>query len=225
MMMFNAKSLKLTAVAGSFLLGNGLAMAGPRFAAEDPVVVRAAVGRAVEIEIEAGVADLVRSGDPASIKAEHTSGHLFVTPLSTDPAGLTVIDTRGHSHHISFIFGDGVDDRIVVPDGPGPAAAAAPRDAGMALMRDLVLGHVPAVATELRSDTLMFDNGRVRVHCVLVEELPRLRGFVAAVENLTRAPLVVPVQQVIFPGLLAVASQKDILGPGESCRLYLVAER
>ena len=212
-------------MAGGCVLLSQVAWAAPRVCAQESIVVKAAVGRVVEIEMEAGVADLVRSGDPASIKVEHTSGHLFVTPLSLTPAELTVIDTRGHSHHISYAFGDGVDDKVVLRDNPGPGAAAAQEDGAMALMRDLIRGRVSERATEQRSEVVMFDNGKVRVHCVVMDELPRVRGYTTVVENLTRAPLVVPVQQITFPGLVAVASQKDILAPGESCALYVVAGR
>ena len=219
------KVLKIMATAVIGLFWCQAVLAAPRVCVDGPIVMRAAVGKAVEIEMEAGVADLVRSGDPATIKVEHTSGHLFVTPLSPDPAELTVIDTRGHSHRISYVFGDGVDDKVVVRDDTGPGEVPGQEDAAMALMQDLIRGRVPARATEQRSDTVMFDNGRVRVRSVLIDELPRVRGYVTVVENLTRAPLVVPVQQVTLPGLVAVASQKDILGPGEACRLYMVAGR
>ena len=222
---FDLKILKVAALVGAGVLMNQTAWAAPRVFTEGPIVVKAAVGKAVKIEMEAGVADLVRSGDPMSIKVEHTSGHLFVTPLSLTPAELTVIDTRGHSHHIRYVFGDGVDDKVVVCDNPDAGGAAAQEDGAMALMRDLIRGRVSERATEQRSEVVMLDNGRVRVQGVVIHELPRMRGYTAVVENLTRAPLVVPVQQITFPGLVAVASQKDMLAPGESCALYMVAGR
>ena len=216
---------KITAMTMAGVLVCGVAMAGTRVCSQEPVVVKMAVGKAVEIEMEAGVADLVRSGDPATVKVEHTSGHLFVTPLSANPAELTVIDTRGHSHHISYIFGDGADEKVVVRDDAGQGQVPAHEDTAMALMRDLIRGRSPERATVQRSEVVIFDNGRMRVRSVFIEELPHLRGYVTVVENLTQAPLVVPVQQVTLPGLVAVASQKDILAPGEACRLYMVAGR
>ena len=201
------------------------ARADQRVCGGDTVVARAAVGQAVEIVLENGVGDLVRSGDPSTLKVEHTSGHLFITPLSLSPAQVSIIDMRGQSHWVRCVFDQPPDQKIVIRDCGVSDAVDKRQDAAMALMRDLIRGRTPEGAAETKADAVMFDDGRVRMRSVLMEDMPRLCGHVMVVENLTSGPVAVPVQRMVFPGLLAVASSRDVLAPGERGQVYMVVGR
>lgn len=213
-------------LAGIFLfIMASAAMAAGDACSGQTIVIKGAVGRAAEIEVENGVGDLVRSGNPATLKVEHTAGHLFVTPLARDPAELVIIDTRGRSHRLRHVFDQGVDEKIVIPDCDGGPHVAMEGDLAMSLMRDLVRGSMARGATEKRSDVVMFENGQVRLRSVLVQELPQVLGYAMVIENLADQLVVVPVQQITFPGLLAISSEKDLLAEGESGKMYMVVRR
>jgi hypothetical protein len=194
---------------------------------EGIVDVRVEEGRAIEVIVEDGVADLIRSGDPATIKVEHTSGHVFVTPLTQRPAELTIIDTSGRSFRLHFVFGSGMEERLVLaaaiehetPSGNGRSVSA--------LIRDLVQGRLPAGAVVRNDTTVMFDNGQVRLQLVRVYEMPSVRAMVMKAENMLERSLVVPVQEIAFPRMLAISSQRDILSArgkdGASTMVYMVA--
>jgi hypothetical protein len=201
------------------------AWADQRVCGEGAVVVKAALGQAVEIVVENGVGDLVRSGDPSTVKVEHTAGHLFLTPLTSSPADVTIIDMQGQSHLIRCVFDQFVDQKIVIGDCVSADENNTRQDAVMALMRDLIRGSAPVGATQKKANAVMFDDGKVRLRVVLIQELPRLLGYVMVVENLTPGPAAVPVQQMSFPGLLAVSSAKDVLVQGEKGDVYMVVNR
>lgn len=188
-------------------------------------VVKAAVGQAVEIFVEAGVGDLVRSGDPSTLKVEHSAGHLFLTPLGDAPAEVTVIDRQGQSHLIRCVLGQPVDRKIVIGDCPPVDGVEKSQDAVMALMRALIRARVPTGASEKRLDEVLFDDGKVRMRSVAIYQMPRLWGYVMRIENLTSKAVTVPIQQMAFPGLLAVSSMKDVLSAREQSYVYMVVGR
>ena len=201
------------------------AVAVPRICGDGVVVVKAELGQAVEIVVENGVGDLVRSGDPSTIRVEHTSGHLFLTPLAPSPAEVSIIDRRGGSHLIRLVLDPPAEQRVVLADCHEDERAGGAQDPAIALMRDLIRGLVPVGSTEKTTDTVMFDDGKVRMRAILVEEMPGLTGNVLWAENLTSEPLIIPLQQMAYPGLLAVSAAQDVLAPGEKTKVYMVAGR
>ncbi|MBF0485816.1 MAG: hypothetical protein HQL16_04805 [Candidatus Omnitrophica bacterium] len=170
------------------------------------------VGRATEIFFEDGISNLVRSGDPATLKVEHISGHLFVTPLSTTPADLTIIDTRGRSSRLSMVFDKSFDDKIVVSAAADSGDEKQGESGVSSIIKDLVLGRTPKGATEKHSNSVVFDNGQFRLHLSTIYEMPHFLGYVIIAENLLNRSVLVPVEEITFPGLVAVSSEKDLLG-------------
>jgi hypothetical protein len=207
------------------------AWAGETADAGRTVSVLGQVGRATEIMFEDGVVNLVRSGDPATLKVEHVSGRLFVTPLTKDPAELTVIDTRGRSVRIGLVFDRGYDERIVIDGGAQAAETRDEQGAAFSLMKAMVLGRVLQGASESRMDKVVFDNGSLRFHLKTVYELPGFRGYRGEVRNLRDHAVLVPLQEVMWPGLVAVSSEKDILSrwgaedKGDVSTIYMVVAR
>jgi hypothetical protein len=209
--------------AGLLFLAAGPVSARP--CGGDPVTVNARVNQAVELIVEDGVGDLVRSGDPATLKVEHTSGHLFVTPLTAAPAGLTVIDTAGVSHPLRFVFGPRVDERLVVSSCGRDNDALHQGDAGLALLRELLRGRVPEGAEETSSQAVMFDDGKFRLRARRLIAVPGLLGYVLDGENLSDAALAVPVTRLEYAGLLAVTSREATLEAGAVTELHMVVRR
>jgi hypothetical protein len=192
---------------------------------EVPLTVRAAVGEALEIVVEAGVGDLVRCGDPATLKVEHTSGHVFITPMSDRPADLTVIDQGGRSRRLKFVFDGPADRKIILPAEAPADDSGARQDEGMAFMRRLIRRENPSGSSARAEDRVMYDDGRIRLRSLTAHETLRLAGYDITAENLTAEPLPVPLQRIMVPGLLAVWSEKDILAPGEKGRMHMVVRR
>ncbi len=209
----------------SMLLAASTAWAERQVCGEDTILVKASVGQAVEIVLKNGVGDLVRSGDPSTLKIEHTSGHLFLTPLTASPAQVTVIDMQGRSYLIRCVMDQPADEKVVVGDCGDAEGVHKRQDIVMGLMRALIRGNVFAGATAKKADQVMFDDGKVRMHAVFIQELPQLLGYVMVVENLTAGQVLLPVQQMAFPGLLAVSSSRDDLFRGEDGYVYMVVAR
>ena len=196
---------------------------------EGPVEVHARLGKAIEVVVGGGVSNIVRSGDAASLKVEQVAGHLFITPLMQDAAELVVIDGGGRSYRLKFIFGHGLEEKVVIA--PSQDERFIPKGAlsSLDLIRELASGRAPVGAVERSQEGVIFEDARVRIRSILMYETPDIVGYVLTAENLLAQSLVVPVEQLHFPGLLAVTSQKDILSPagtsGAKGILYMVASR
>ncbi|MBF0330940.1 MAG: type-F conjugative transfer system secretin TraK [Candidatus Omnitrophica bacterium] len=209
-----------------FLIGaDASSFAATRVCGEAVVEIRSAVGKLTEIVVENGVADLVRSGDPSTVKVEHTAGHLFVTPLTTAPADLTVIDKRGLSHRLRHVFSSGLDEKIIIADCAGPASGQDHKDTVMEMIRDLVRHRTPAGSTQKVSDEVLFENDNWQMRSVMIYEAPPLWGYVAVVRNKKTVPLMFAVERITFPGLLAVTAEKDLLAPADETTVYMAVRR
>ena len=200
-----------------------------RITSDGPVEVLGIIGKTNELYFESGIASLVRSGSKETLTVEQMANHLFVTPLTENPADLIIIDLQGQSFKLHFVFGKGYDDKIVVKAAVQKSDTEAGDNSTIGLIRELVMDHIPKGSTEKRADTVVFDNGQLRLHLITVYELPQVLCYVMVVENLLNQSIIVPVQQIGFPRLLAVSSEKDLLTAkgtdGAIAKVYMVVGR
>ncbi len=196
---------------------------------DGPVEILAVVGKVNELYFESGISTLVRSGMKETLTVEQTANHLFVTPLSLNPADLTVIDSQGQSFKLHFIFDEGYDEKIIVNGSARKSGTEARENPTVSLIRDLAMGRAPKGSTKEPADKVVFDNGQIRLHLTMVYEMPQVLCYIMIVENLLKQSIVVPIQQIGFPRLLAVGSDKDLLTAGgtegDMSKVYMVVAR
>ena len=193
-------------------LTGGAQAAARKISTDGPVEVRGELGKVVDITFADGVSKLLFSGPTGSLQVEHADDHLFITPLTIQPADLVVIDTQGQSYKLKFVFDKGVDERIDISslekrkesNGDGETVV-------VEVLKCLLTNRTPAGAQEETMDKVVFDNKQVRMTLVYSYEMPHLIGYVMVVENLLNQSIAVPVQEISFPNLLAVTSEKDLL--------------
>lgn len=182
-----------------------------RITTDGPVEVLGIVGHTNEIYFEDGISSLVRSGIKQTLTVEQMNDHLFVTPLTENPADLIILDLQGQSYKLHFVFGKGYDDKIIVKAATVKQEEGSGDNSTIGLIRDLVLNRVPKGSTEKKANGVVFDNGQLRLHLIAVYEFPKVLAYVMVCENLLDRSIIVPVEQVNFPHLLAVSSEKDLL--------------
>lgn len=200
-----------------------------RITTDGPVEVLGVVGRTNELYFESGISSLVRSGIKDTLTVEQTTNHLFVTPLTDNPADLIIIDLQGQSFKLHFVFGHGYDDKIVVKASTQESGNDGGDNSTIGLIRELVMNRAPKGSTEKRANIVVFDNGQLRLHLITVYELPQVLCYVMVCENLLGQSMIVPVEQIGFPRLLAVSSEKDLLSAkgtdGAMSKIYMVVGR
>ena len=222
-------SLFVLIVFWGFLISNAFADDVRRITTDGPVEVLAIAGKTNELYFESGISSLVRSGIKETLTVEQMANHLFVTPLTENPADLIIIDLQGQSFKLHFVFGKGYDDKIVVKASAPKANTDAGDNSTIGLIREIVMNRVPKGSTEKRADQVVFDNGQLRLHLITVYELPQVLCYVMVVENLLNQSIIVPVQQIGFPKLLAVSAERDLLTAkgtmGAMSKIYMVIGR
>ena len=109
-----SNSLLAVIVFCGFLFSLAFADDVRRITTDGPVEVLGIVGHTNEIYFEGGISSLVRSGIKQTLTVEQMNDHLFVTPLTENPADLIILDLQGQSYKLSFVFGKGYDDKIIV---------------------------------------------------------------------------------------------------------------
>jgi hypothetical protein len=210
--------------------GLSFAVEAPRqIRGEGPVEIHANLGKTLEVVVQGGVSNVVRSGDAASIKVEHVSGHLFITPLLKPAAELVVMDTVGRSFRFKFVFDGEAEEKVIIPAAGKVSLPGRPGGSSVEFIRDLAGGHFPAGAVETAWDEVIFEDTRICIRAVKKYELPSMVGYVLSAQNLLPQSLVVPVEQFRFKGLLAVSCARDILSPqgtpGSRGAVYMVTSR
>lgn len=197
--------------------------------AEGTIEVLGEIGKALEVVVPAGVSSLVRTGPASSLKVEHVAGHIFITPLVKEAAEIVVMDSFARSYRLRFVFDKGHEERIVIRVKQKLEPDAQEASGSIRFISELAGGGVPVGAVEVDMQKVVFENEAVRIRAVRKYEMPYLAGYVLVAENLLPRPLVVPLEQFSFPGLLAVTSRQDILPPagaeGSSGLMYMVTAR
>lgn len=224
--MFN-KTL-LFFLAGMILSGVVSAEGFRRITEEGAVDLKSVLGKMIEVRSEAGIASLVRSGDMATLKVERVADRLFITPLSRVPAELVVVDVSGRSYHLRFVTGNEGEGGVVLGAGKDPEDGAVRLGAwSRDFLRALVKGKVPAGTTEEKVGQIVFDNGRMQVELLKRYVSSGCVGYVLDVRNISAQALVVPVEHIVFPRLLAVSAQRDVIEAAgkknDHTKMFLIA--
>ena len=223
-------SLLLVCVFLGFWLSGAWADDVRRITSDGPVEVLAIAGKTNELYFDSGISSLVRSGTKETLRVEQMANHLFVTPLTENPADLIILDLQGQSFKLHFVFGKGYDDKIVVKAAVQKSEGESAGDnSTIGLIRQLAMNHVPKGSTEKHANLVVFNNGQIKLHLITVYELPQVLCYVMVAENLLNQSIIVPVQQVGFPRLLAVSSEKDLLTAkgtdGAMSKVFMVVGR
>lgn len=201
----------------------------PVHAAPAPTAVNVAVGKMTQVDFPEAVAKVVKGGPPDAVLVEVAESSVFLVPQSMPPADITIIGTSGTSYPLRLVEAKDPDVRVVVAPESISQSKSQRRERGGALdmMKDLLLGRVPEGAAVHKQDKSMtLAQGNVVLVMDAVYELPHLTGYVFKASNQTDMVVVIPLQHITFPYLLAISSEADTLTPrgsaGDSARIYVI---
>lgn len=191
-------------------------------------------GHMTEIGVEAGVAHLVRSGNPESLEVEHAPGRVFVTPRRCDNSELVIIDRSSRSFRIRFSVPALLTDeqlysgeRIFIPG--DSAAASIGQDQALSMLKSMVSGCQPSGSMESGEPQMLWQDNTMRLTVIRSYTTAQLKGCVVRVENLLGRALVIPLQRLSLPGLLFSTLERDILQArgrkSDFTTMYLVLRR
>ncbi len=196
-----------------------------------PLDINVASGKITEVIFPEKVAKIIKGGGADSVLIEVLDYSVFVLPKHESPADIFVTSVKGESYPLNLIMGKEHEAKVKITYAFDPNRASGDnRSDVMDLMKVLIQGRVPAGATVLEAkEQRPIAQGQIELTLNTVFELPKLNGLVLTAKNVSDNTVIIPIQAISYPRLLAISSDADSLNPmkqeGNQARIYMVVEK
>ncbi|MFA5176889.1 MAG: type-F conjugative transfer system secretin TraK [Candidatus Omnitrophota bacterium] len=204
----------LMIVSGLFLAGQ--ANASGVSDSSDEISLRLKVGMITEAEFPDKIANVTKSVANETLQIETLGNRIFLLPRENLESQLYVVTQDNVSYCLHLIMDETqAATRIKIKKPHQEVSTEQGRDTAntVELMKALLTGKQPpgSVSSKLHPQEI-FNNGRIRIIIDEAYELSsKLKAFVLTFENLGDKPVVVPIEHIEFPGLLAISVDSQIL--------------
>jgi|GEM_PF-2982975 len=191
--------------------------------------VNVQIGKVTEIVFPSKIAKVVKGGDPESVLVEVLDNSLYVLPKTESPPDIFVTTVLGSSYPLNLHLAKEHDIKIqVAPSRPNQASSGQYLDV-MDLMKDLLLDKEPAGATLLsQGGESILTNSQIQIKVSKAYELLNWKAYVLTAYNLSPNAVIVPIEQLSLPHLLAVSAEQEMLKAkgqeGDTTKLYMIVE-
>ena len=190
--------------------------------------VHVAVGKVSEVVFPEKVARVIKGGAADSLLVEALDNSVYVLPKTNTPADIFVTGVSGKSYPLDLVAAGQHDIRVEVA---GPLVSRVSREINinaMDLMKEVLRGVEPAGATVLKSPySMTLSDPQIKMTVEVIYDFPHIAAYIFKAQNLTDNSVIVPLQQIFFPNLLAVTCDQDMLKPegqeGDAAKVYIVA--
>jgi len=194
---------------------------------DDAIPVRVKVGMILEVEFPDKIANVTKSVSSDFLQIETLGNKMFLLPLKEFDTALYVV-TQDNISYCLHLFMDETQaptriklgkpkEKLISPEAQKEAANTAE------VMKALISGRQPQgwMLLDLHNYEI-FNNGQFRI---LLDKVYEVRGggraLVATMENLMDKPIVLPIENIELPGLLAISIDTQML---EACPRSLKKE-
>jgi hypothetical protein len=185
---------------------------------EDVVPLRLKTGMVTQAEFPERIADVTKSVSSDFLQVETLGNRMFLLPLKSFDSYLHVVTEDNISYCLHLIM-DNAETPTSIEIKKRPQARKQTKNQGtfntVELMRILLKEEEPPGAASVRSGGQeVFNNGVFRISTDKVYELGGgAKALVLRFENLMDKPIVLPIENIELPGLVAVSVDAQILGP------------
>ncbi len=193
-----------------------------------PVVeVRVAVGKVSEVAFPEKVAKVIKGGPADSVLIEVLDNSIYILPKTTALADIFVAGVTGKSYPLHLVVAAEHDVRVQVQGASINRVASEIKIDALSLMREVMQGNELPGATMLKTQQTVFLNEeQIRLTTEKVYDFSHMAAYVFKAQNLVSERVVVPIQQIVLPHILAAASDDDSLSPagqaGDNTTIYVI---
>jgi hypothetical protein len=180
------------------------------------ISLRLKVGMITEAEFPEAIANVTKAMPAASLQIETLGNRMFLLPLEDIDTNIYVV-TRDNESFCLHLIMDGFEapTRIKIKKRAEAANGEQSKKAlnTIELMKSLLSGKVPqgSASSNLEPQEI-FNNGKFRITIDQIYELPgNVKALCLTFENLSSKPVVVPVEHIEIPGLLAISIDSQLL--------------
>ncbi len=195
---------------------------------EPGTAVHVAVGKVSEVFFPEKIAKVIKGGASDSVLVEVLDQSLYLLPKSNTPADIFVTTVSGRSYPLTLTIAPQHDIKVEINGASVSSISPSAGNDVMDVMKDILSGHEPPGSTALKVDRadILFKDSKIQLHVRCGYDLPALTAYILEARNLTDNSVIVPIEQVTFPHLLAITSDRDMIAPkgreGDSTAVYLV---
>ncbi|PIP19786.1 MAG: hypothetical protein COX41_01050 [Candidatus Omnitrophica bacterium CG23_combo_of_CG06-09_8_20_14_all_41_10] len=204
----------LMIVSGLFLTGQANASSASDYSDEIPL--RLKTGMITEAEFPDKIANVTKSVASEILQIETLGNRIFLLPRESFNSRLYVVTQDNVSYCLHLIMDEfEAPTRIKINKPHQQTNEEQSKDTAntVKLIKALLIGRQPAgaISSKLHPQEI-FNNGKFRV---IIDEVYELVGgtkaFVLTFENLVDKPVIVPIEHIELPGLLAISVDSQIL--------------
>ncbi len=197
-----------------------------------PTSIQVEVGKVTEVVFPMKVVKVVKGGSLDSVLVEVLDNSVYLLPKTDDPSDIFVTTTSGSSYPLNLHINKEHDIKVQIGSfnhSPSGSASGAYLDV-MDLMKDLLLQKEPAGATALPGGSqVLLANRQIQLRVDKAYELVDWKAYVLTAQNLMNNAVIIPVEQMSLPNLLAVSSDQDMLAAkgqqGDTTRVYVIVSK
>jgi hypothetical protein len=186
----------------------------------EPLVIRLGLRRMTQVHFPADIQQVVTAFTKPQVSLETAGPRLFLSALDPDVSGevFVTLSTGGTLALVVVPAGLGERDLVVRVVSPATEAAARIAEAAgltpLRLMRAMILDvPLPGVSPAPGDGRVVYEDGALRLTLLRTWTSPALEGVVLAAENLQPLWITLPLDRLVFPGLLAVHAEAEQLAP------------
>jgi hypothetical protein len=196
-----------------------------------PVDIKVELGKVTEITFPTKVAKVIKGGTQDSVLIEVLDNSIYLLPKSENVSDIFVTTISGDSYPLNLRLGSDRDIKIQVGN---PVKGSSEHQSNytnvMDLMKDLLLNREPAGSTLLQGGGKLFlADKKMEIKVEKSYEIGDWRAYQLRVENLLSNAVIVPIEQISMPNLLAISCEQDMLSakgqPGDSSKLYVITSQ
>lgn len=188
--------------------------------------IKVEVGKVSEVVFPDRVVKVVKGGAPDSILVEVMDHAVYLLPKTELPADIFVTTSSGKSYPLLLKVATERDIKVHVGGSSKRNGQAYGYTDVMDLMKDLLLGHQPLMATPFGTKgDVLFETEELKLVIERAYQMNAWRAYVLKMHNLTAQELIVPIERIVLPDLLAISADKDILsakGQEDETLVYVI---
>ena len=183
---------------------------------DEPIPLRLKTGMITEAEFPGRIVNVTKSVSSDMLQIETLENRIFLLPRENLESQVYVVTQDNVSYCLHLIMDEAqAPTRIKINKRPEKVNEEQGKDTAntVELMKALLTGGQPAgaVNSKLHGQEI-FNNGKFRITIDKAYELPgNAKAFVLTFENLDHKPVVVPIEHIELPGLLAISVDSQIL--------------
>ncbi|MDD2731035.1 MAG: hypothetical protein PHW33_02820 [Candidatus Portnoybacteria bacterium] len=180
------------------------------------IPLRLKTGVITEAEFPESIANVTKGIPSVSLQVETLGNRMFLLPLENIETNIYVVTSDNVSYCLHLIM-DEIQAPTRIKINKRPEVLNKP-EGGKAintieLMKAILSGKMPQGSTSSKLEAReIFNNGKFRIAINEIYELPgNVKALCLTFENLTHKPVVVPIEHIELPGLLAISVESQLL--------------